>query len=82
MLYLGLYLRRLSTFPQQTQQIQQKIPVARARCVMYYGQPFAWNETKPKPDVAQNGTEITRFVVRTINVNFLLTSTVRTSALF
>ena len=46
LLYLGLHLMRLSAFPQQKQQNKQNLMVARARCVMYYGQPCAQNENE------------------------------------
>ena len=41
----GFVLRRLSAFPQQN---QQNIMVARALCVMYYGQSCARNGNKAK----------------------------------
>ena len=56
----------------------KKIPVARARCVMYYGLPFARNGKRP--DLAWERHENDGFVVRTINVNFLMMRTVHVCA--
>ena len=68
-------LRRLSAFPQPN---QQKLTVARARCVIYYGQPFAWNRNEARCSTKQHGND--RFVVciQRINANFFLTRTVHT----
>ena len=76
MLYLGLYLRRLAAFPQQNQQNQQKILVARARYVTCH-----LHGTEMRLDVAQKQHGNHRFVVRTVNVNFFMTCTIAMQAM-